>query len=114
MIKTFIAGTVERAVSEQGRLYRYKDSITLGLVAVVWIAAFLLSYVTGLSEVAAGAIGFIGNLAAVIVTRLTPGAITPSMAERLQKQAEKDEYQPKHAAPGNWIDDARHALAKGA
>lgn len=82
------AQVVADALSEQGRFFRYKDSITLGLVAVVWLAAFLLTYATGLPESAAVVIGAVANFAALIVTRLSPGAITPSMAERLAKHAE--------------------------
>ena len=109
---SFIGGLVANAVKSQGRLFRYKDSITLALVGIVWVAAFVVTYLTGIPEQAAVIIGIVGNLAANIVTRLSPGAITPSMAKRLEQQSEQGQAPPKHSAPGNWIDDARHRMGQ--
>ena len=109
---SFIGGLVASAVKRQGKLFRYKDSITLALVGIVWVAAFVVTYLTGIPEQAAVVIGIVGNLAANIVTRLSPGAITPSMAQRLEKQAEQEQAPPRHSAPGNWIDDARHRMGQ--
>lgn len=113
-MQSFFADVVSRAVNKQSGLYRYKDSITLGLVAVVWVAAFVVTYLTGIPESAAVIAGTIGNFAALLVTRLSPGAITPSMAERLEVSAQDQpvtDDRGEHARPGNWLDQERHARA---
>lgn len=113
-MNTFIADIIANAVKRQGNLYRFKDSITLGLVAVVWIAAFVVTYLTDIPESAAVVVGSVGNFAALLVTRLTPGAITPSMAERLEAEMkEREEVKGgKHSRNGSWLDQAREDMAR--
>lgn len=116
---SYISNAVEGEVKEQGRLFRFKDTLTLVLVAIVWVAAFVGTYLTGLPDQVGVIIGAIGNLAAVIVTRLTPGAITPSMAKRLESQANKQAVPAPAPIPaplrntpaGNYLDELRSRLA---
>lgn len=118
-MSTYISNAVDGEVKEQGRLFRFKDTLTLVLVAIVWVAAFVTTYLTGLPEEVAVGIGAAGNVAAVIVTRLTPGAITPSMAKRLESRANKQAVPAPAPIPaplrntpaGNYLDDLRSRLA---
>lgn len=109
----FIAELVVRAVNKQPKLFRYKDSLTIVLIAIVWIAAFALMYFANMPAEAAAAIGVVGNFAGALVVRLTPGAITPSMEKRLKELAEDPPTEPtaaKHRSFGSRLDQVRAQL----
>lgn len=109
----FIAQTVINAAKKQPGFVRRKDTIVTVVTGIVWLLAAVVPYLAEISPLIGTAVAAVVTIGGAFVNAFTPGAITPSMAQRLERQAEEDAHEPKHKAPGNWIDDARHALAKG-
>lgn len=112
-MQKFITQTVANYVSAQPWYVRRKDTIITVLTGLVWVAAFVATYLTDAPEQVAVIVGAVGSVAGALINALTPGAVTPSMGPRLEQQAEQDVTVPQHAMPGNWLDDARRRLATG-
>lgn len=110
-MQKFITQTVANYVAAQPWWVRRKDTIITVLTGLVWVAAFVATYLTDAPEQVAVIVGAVGSIAGALINALTPGAVTPSMGPRLEQQAERAVFQPRHAAPGNWLDDARRRLA---
>lgn len=85
MNTTIIINAVTRALSQQPWVMRRKDTIITITTGLVWLTGVLVPYLGGAPTWVGVVIGAVGTIAGAMVNALTPGAITPSMAQRLSE-----------------------------
>lgn len=93
-MNTNVQVAVENALAKQPWFIRRKDTLTAVAGTVLQLANVATAYTTDAPEWVSVAIAVLIGLCQVIVHAGTPGAITPSMAARLEAQspAPTDEY----------------------
>jgi len=83
-----ISWAIAKAVSDQSWVARRKDTIVTIFTGLGWLAGALAPYVTSLPVEVGVALGVVATFAGAMVTALTKGAFTPSMADRLNEVVE--------------------------
>lgn len=109
MYKTIAAKALSKLLHDQKGIVQRKDSITLFLVSVVWLASLLTPYLTGLPIWVGAVVGGVASVAGILLVALTKGAITPSMVTRAEKAAEeieREEPTPAPSTPSQPVSDA--------
>lgn len=103
MYKTIVARALEKLLHDQPSIVQRKDSITLFLVSVVWLASLLTPYLTGLPVWVGAVVGGVASIAGILLVALTKGAITPSMVARAEVAAQEVEgpEQPRQTQVAN-------------
>lgn len=100
MYKTIAAKALEKLLHDQKWIVQRKDSVTLFLVSVVWLASLLTPYLIGFPVWVGAAVGGVASVAGILLVALTKGAITPSMVTRAEIAAQEIEEQgapkPEH------------------
>lgn len=80
-----IVVSVANALAHQPWFMRRKDTIITITTGIVWLTGVLVPYLGGAPTWVGVVIGAVGTIAGAMVNALTPGAITPSMAQRLSE-----------------------------
>lgn len=89
MYKTIAAKALEKLLHDQKWIVQRKDSVTLFLVSVVWLASLLTPYLIGFPVWVGAAVGGVASIAGILLVALTKGAITPSMVTRAEAAAQE-------------------------
>lgn len=82
---------VENALAAQPWWERRKDTITAMAGTIMQLANVVVTYTTDGPEWASVAVALLIGLCQIIIHAGTPGAITPSMATRLEQEAPQEE-----------------------
>lgn len=86
-MNTDIQTAVQNALQAQPWYVRRKDTITAAAGTLLQLLNVAAAYTTDAPEWASVALAVLIGLCQIIVHAGTPGAITPSMADRLEQQA---------------------------